>query len=349
MGAVVQPKSYAPTYKGSAGNSAFVRPELMERAGLTKPWAAVALGAGLYLFQLLAMYLDGYQSAFSDPEYWRRSLEVPLLITYILLMHRLADVRARRAIVAIRPVVVVNDATFRESMERLSATVVRYQPVGILLFLMLGAVLQELWVWDYGYNWNTLSNKINIVIEYTLIGSIIYLAVARNRLFTRVFRQPLMIDVFNMSPLKPIAEWGLSIALAIIGGTTISMLLIWEADDVFAPRQLIVYSLVLGSTILVYFGSLFSTHRVMVRAKEEELTMIRGELAGMYGRLRESRSVPDQQEANTLSPQVIAWLSYERRIMDAPEWPHTAGTLRGLFASVLLPILLTVVQLLLRR
>jgi hypothetical protein len=50
------------------------------------------------------------------------------------------------------------------------------------------------------------------------------------------------------------------------------------------------------------------------------------------------------QGIDEMANAITAWLGYERRIAGAQEWPYTANTLGGLFATVLLPIIVTVIQ-----
>ena len=51
-----------------------------------------------------------------------------------------------------------------------------------------------------------------------------------------------------------------------------------------------------------------------------------------------------EQEA---TGQVHAWLAYEKRIQEAPEWPYTTDIMRNLLVSTLLPMAVFMIRMLL--
>jgi hypothetical protein len=223
------------------------------------------------------------------------------------------------------------------------------------LFSCLSVLLLRTWDWGYGFRWSTLVSSVTAFVEYAFIGSAMYLVAARNRCFTLLFRQPLRIDIFDPAPVRPMGRWGLSVAAAIMGGVTISVLLVGDARDLVGIEHLPMYLVATATSILSFFGSLSSAHRALVAAKEGELRAIRGKLAAMYAELKrrpegggardpEPGAFSERGGGAEMANAITAWLGYERRIANAEEWPYTANTLRGLFASVLLPIMVTIIQ-----
>jgi hypothetical protein len=317
--------------------------DLLEHAGLTRPWVAVAVGATLYLLYLLSIYLDGFQQAFTQLDFWKSSIEPVAILTYVLLVHFMLDVYGRRAVHALRPVVDLDDRTFDELVARMSAAILRYQWVSMVAFAGLSVLLLGTWDWSYGFLWTTLVSTLISLVEYAFMGSALYLMVARNRFFTNLFRQPMNVDVFNPAPVTPMGRWGLSLSAALMGGVTISILLVGGTQDLLSLDHLPMYVVATAIAILSFFGGLSSTHRVLVHAKERELAAIRGKLAAMYKELWR-RSQTGMSPAIDEISSIAVWLDYERRIESAQDWPYTSSTLRGLFATVLLPILVTIVQ-----
>ena len=337
------------TPRAQSRSEVFLPPELLERAHLTNPWVAMILGPTMLGLQVLAVYLDGFGSVIGTLEFWQRNIEVPLLTTYMLIVYRFLDERGRRAVMSTRQIAAVDDETFNSLAGRLWARINRYQLLVMALSLVISAVLQEMWIWASPWLWNWLDGRINVLFEHMLLGSLIYLAIARNRLFARLYRFPIQIDLFDLGPVRPIAQWGLGIAAAVAGGVTVSVVLVSDPALLLDSTHLPLYTLALASAVILFFGSMSSAHRVLVQAKARELQIVHEGLAAAYKTFRESQSLAPAGVSGLEPESVQAWLAYERRIMDVPEWPYTANTLRGLYASVLLPILLTILQQLLIR
>ena len=319
--------------------------DLLERLGLTRPWVAVAFGCGLLLLYLLSVYVDGYQSVFGRLDFWKGSIEPIAIMTYAMLVHYFLDVYARRAVQSVRPVVELDDGSFDKLVESMSAVILRYQWVAMVLFAGLSVLLLEIWEdWSYGFLWSTLVMMIINFIEYALIGSVIYLVIARNAFFTKLFKQPMNIDIFNPAAVMPMGRWGLSVSAAIMGGVTISVLLVGSAQDILSLDHLPMYLVAMATAVLSFFGSLSSTHRSLLHAKQRELSAVRGNLSAMYKELKKCSETGRLQGMDEMANTITAWLGYERRIADAQEWPYTANILQGLFATVLLPIIVTIIQ-----
>jgi hypothetical protein len=295
---------------------------------------------------MLGVYLDGYHRVFDRFDFWKSSLEPPAVLAYVLLVHRLLDLYGRRAVQSLRPVVNLDDGLFTELVARMSATIVRYQWVAMVVSSALSVLLLSKWNdWAGGFQWSTLMATVTSLGEYALLGSSVYLVIARNRLFTQLFKQPLEIDVFDPAPLRPMARWGLSVAAAIMGGVTLSMLLVGGTQDLLGLDHLPAYLVATATAVMSFFGSLLGAHRVLAHAKEKELSAVRGKLSALYNRLwRHTGNGITHGIEERDAARITAWLGYERRIAQAQEWPYTVNTLGGLFASVLLPIIVTVIQ-----
>jgi hypothetical protein len=318
--------------------------DLLEHVGLTRPPVAIAVGLALLLLYMLSVYADGMQEWFGYLDFWKGSIEPPAILTYVLLVHYILDISGRKAVQSLRPVVALDDTTFDELVARMSEGILRYQWVPMVVFAGLSVPLLEMWDWPNGFLWSTAVSRAIPLLEYAVIGSAMYLVVARNRFFTELFKQPVSIDVFNPAPVRPMGRWGLSVSATIMGGVTISVLLVGDPQEILSLEHLPMYLVATAAAVLAFFGSMSSTHRVLVQAKERELNAIRSNLSTMYRELRKCSEAGKFGGTDEMANAITAYLEYERRIAEAQEWPYTVNTLRGLFATVLLPITVTVIQ-----
>jgi hypothetical protein len=72
-------------------------------------------------------------------------------------------------------------------------------------------------------------------------------------------------------------------------------------------------------------------HDLLAETKRRELEIVRRHLSEDYLRLKEHADV-------NLASWVSAWLAYEKRIQDVPEWAFNPVTIRSPSASILVPI-----------
>jgi hypothetical protein len=86
------------------------------------------------------------------------------------------------------------------------------------------------------------------------------------------------------------------------------------------------------------------THRVLRDAKLEEQRKLRRHLAAAYRRLERMTLEEKSENILNFATEVNLWKGYEQRLKSVPTWPFNAGILRTLFASILIPILVTLGQ-----
>ena len=323
--------------------------ELVARTRLS--WLQMTVVVGLVLFLLLggAAYLNGVlgraAGGLSPPysDLWDTVREVawqeadkPIVIVYVLLilpvMIRLRD----RAIEALRSLLIMGDESFDRIVAEASILDLRREwmalGIGAAVGLLLGAPWAVPRFWPIKlYLW------LSTALVYGLGGWLIYVSLTDGRLFNVLLSQPLALDVFDPTPLEPIARWGLGFSLMLIGGLTLSALLNPTAEEFLSIEGIITYGMGILVAVLVFFLTMRSTHHVMVEAKGEKLRLVRQNLSAMFQEAQE-------QEA---TGQVHAWLAYEKRIQEAPEWPYTTDIMRNLLVSTLLPMAVFIIRMLL--
>ena len=151
------------------------------------------------------------------------------------------------------------------------------------------------------------------------------------RLFTRLHHQRLELDLFHPAFVDAIARRSLAIAMAYVGAIALSVFF-------FPPQTFrnifylsIVYAVLILLSGFIFLFSMYETHCLLVETKRRELEIVRRHLSEDYRQLKESKDAD-------LAKWVGAWLAYEKRIQDAPEWAFNPGTIRSLIASMLVPI-----------
>lgn len=316
--------------------------ELVKRTWLS--WLQVTVAVGLVLILLLvgAAYLNGVLARpFASYPWWEAVWyegDGPAMIVYVLLAHYLVQRSRAVAIEAFRPLVAMDDDGFDRVVAEMSALARRREWLAVGIGAAVGLLLNPPWNMSDYYVWPMeLYLWLSTTLKFGLVGWIIYLLLADSRLFAELLSQPLDIDIFDPTPLEPIARWGLGFSLMLIGGLTLSALLNPTAEEFLSIEGIITYGMGILVAVLVFFLTMRSTHHVMVAAKEEKLRLVRQNLSAMFQEAQE-------QEA---TGQVHAWLAYEKRIQEAPEWPYTTDIMRNLLVSTLLPMAVFIIRMLL--
>ncbi|MFC1919344.1 hypothetical protein ACFLWX_00925 [Chloroflexota bacterium] len=149
-------------------------------------------------------------------------------------------------------------------------------------------------------------------------------------------RQHLNLDILDPGPLLPVARWSLGTTLIFAGGISLSMA--FEPASALQNRDnYVILGVLVLATVVIFFLSMWSTHRAMARIKAHELALTREHLADAIRKLRNWVAQGLIQETEGTSSAIAAWVAYERRIKEASEWPFNAAILRRLAASILVP------------
>ena len=174
-------------------------------------------------------------------------------------------------------------------------------------------------------------------ILFGLLGWLIYSSIKGSRGIARLGRQNLQLDIFNTKLLAPVARLSLGNSLAFVGGISIAML--FETQETLIEWQsVVVYSVLVLATILIFYISMWSIHNIMARVKKRELEVAQKYMAEMSRKLKEWATKGQLRGMEELSSAVAGWAAYERRVKEAQEWPFNAAIIRRLFASVLAPV-----------
>jgi len=314
--------------------------ELVERTGISSLQVAVTVGLVLILLAVGAAYLDGVLTEPFDSALWRNMMLWPAITVYNFLilpiLRRLRD----DAIKSFRPLVTTGDDDFHRLLAGASLFNRRREWLALGMCAVAGVVLSRPF-------WGYLPPGLRLYLMGTgalglgMTGWFIYSSLSGTGLFSQLQRYLLDINVFDLKPLEPVGRWSLGIALFFIGGTTLSLLLITQV--ILSLETVIIYVPLILVPVSVFFLNMWSTHRVMIEAKERELARVRASLDTAYEALNDRASKGEIDDTAALLSSFSAWVTVETRVEAVPEWPYTHSILRSLVASALAPIVVITV------
>jgi hypothetical protein len=314
----------------------------VERSRLSWSQASLIVGLLLLLPLLLAAFLDGIFNHPFDVKYWRITLLGPTIVLYIFATHPQIRRLRREAIEAFRPIVSMSSEEFDRFVDQYLPLKRWREWLVFLASALLGEIVLRPWsvedavplFWSKGY-------RILLTgVMCGLIGAVIYTSLACARFLARLHRRPLQLNVFDMTPLEPIARCSLFYALVLIGGVTVGLFFIPNQD----ARGMVINGTVILAAISIFFLSMRDTHSVMLKLKKRELTIARQHLAALHDKLREETENGHAEALTRMAPTTNAWLVYEKRIDQAPEWPFTNPMIGKLLVTTFIPITIFILQ-----
>jgi len=278
-----------------------------------------------------AAYLDGIVSRVLTTDFLRLLLLQPTVSWYILLLQYFLRPSRVAVIDAFRPMIRMDVMEYKRLLARLSPLTRRGELIALAIGLVVGVVVPFEWMIPEQYQWTNLYLTISTGLLFAMVVWGVYSSLAVTQLFTRLHHQKLEIDLFHPTFVDAIARRSLAITMAYAGALALSVFF-------FPPQTFrnifylsIFYAVLILLSGFVFIFSMSETHDLLVETKRRELAIVRRHLSEDYLRLKEHTDV-------NLANWVSAWLAYEKRIQDVPEWAFNPGTVRSLIASMFVPI-----------
>ena len=94
--------------------------------------------------------------------------------------------------------------------------------------------------------------------------------------------------------------------------------------------------------VIIFFLNMIPTHRVLSKAKAQELAAVREQLHKSCRILLECKE--KNQETNNIPGEINALAVYEKQLEDTRTWPYNTELLRALFYSIVTPLLFSLVR-----
>ena len=265
---------------------------------------------------------------------WRLAM-APALIAFILVIHPWLLARWRLAAEALRPLSRQPDIVDR--------IVMGFGP-GAWIALIVAAAL-AIWIsqtmavvgWLYVYTVAT-----NIAL-FGLMALAIHDGLRRTRHLKRVVAAGLALDLFDRQLLTPVARFGQGISLAFVGGICLS-LIFQSAINLYSMQSLVIYAILVGVALTLFFSSIWSIHVALGVAQDRELALVRGH----WSRSREAwlehiarvDGAGDPEVAAKLYDRLVIFGTYERQVLEASTWPFDPKIVKQIAASLVAPVVI---------
>lgn len=287
--------------------------------------------------------LEGLWHEFLFEGLWRNMLFGPAILLYIVALQHPINQSLQQAIDALRGIIEVEDEEFTRLVQQATAIDGRLQAAGFALGATFGYLVADPWGPVGEYPVLDIYLAIANALMFGALSWIIVTSLATTRLQAKLHQLPMRIDLFNLKPFEPIARHSLFIALAFIGGCVLSALfLVNPASRSLDVASAVIYILLIGVAILVFFLSMRHTHRRLAERKRAELDRVRNRITQIFREVDSPALVPGN--FHEISSELDLWLRYELRIRDSRTWPYNTAMLRTLFLSVLLPAVVSLAQ-----
>ncbi len=309
--------------------------ELVKRSRFPWPWALAAVAGAFVLVLALAAVADGDSVDLASWLFWRDFLDGPVLIIYVLAIYPVMWRRWWKTVRSLQSLLLPDDEGSREAASGVPRPNRTHECVAVILGALLWSALWRPWERDWvpGDLWVNAYDVATQTILFGLLGWMVYSVLAGSRHIGRLSRLPLNVGVFDTEQLVPIGRSSLGYSLAFLGGISVS-LVFQTQEDLRKWGNLIVWAAVICFAVLLFFLSMWSAHGAMVRIKRRELQMVQQRLRAISARLNQPESDGGLDGMSDFSSTMTAWVTYERRIREAPEWPFNSRIIRELVASV---------------
>jgi hypothetical protein len=211
----------------------------------------------------------------------------PAIIVYILAMFRPASEYQTRALKALRRAVALENDDFMQLVKSASDIDDRGELLAFAAGGAFGFLTNPPWNVTGDCLWLRFFIPFSATLMFGLLAWLSFVSVAGTKLFSELHRQPLKIDIFDLSPFEPIGRYALFTSLAFVGGSVISMIIVNPMDEgLYSVTNFVLHGILAVVTFLVFFLSMRPTHSVLARAKTQELRLVERKIAETFRELK---------------------------------------------------------------
>ena len=307
-------------------------------------WLQIGLAAAILASLALAVItLDGLWPDLWSEGYWSILFTAPTIIVYIMIISHIMVPYQNKAVASLRQLSSLDDAEYNQLVQQTQDTARKWTRPALALGFAFGFLATAPWATEDGFSWTMWYLALMNGLMFGLLTLIIQHSFAESRLTNRLQQGPLNFDIFYTAPFTSIGLHSLIVALAFVGGSTIVVFFSAVGRRPLNPVDFVLHGILILLTLLIFFLPMRQTHRVLRQAKLAEQDNLNRHLAAAYRRL-EQMSLEQKQDILPFAAEVDLWNQYEARLKDVSTWPYNAGMLRTLFASILLPVFVTLGQ-----
>ena len=317
----------------------------VKRSRLSRLWFITIIFAVLLLFLILAAILDGVPTHLTRWNFWRLNVNGILTISYILTIYPFMMRSRERAVWTFKPLLSLNEDSFNRLALDITKPSRRWEWLAVFVGIAFTIGIGQPWNldWTSGHFWQSIYMIIINTALWGLLGWLIFDTFVGIVRISRLSRHDLRLEILDIEMLSPIARWSLVISLVFMGG--ISLNLIFESwQNLKEWNSITTYMTMVCITVLIFFLSMWSAHRAMADAKQRKLTLARKHLVVISRELEERTKQGQLGEIGDISNSVNSWVSYRRLVQEAPTWPFSAGIIRRLLASMIVPAIVYLIK-----
>jgi hypothetical protein len=310
------------------------------------------LGSVLFLLISVIKWSDGtYAWGELSPFYAAQAFIIP----YMLAVVHLLDDRAAQALETFRPGLAASEQQYQALRHRLTTL-----PAGPALgATALGVVYWLLpfnnWTPDETRLFKLGSSPLAAALEQILsigawgvVGLFVYHSAHQLGVVNRIYTKYTRIDLFKLGPLYAFSTVSAITALAIIGGHFFYMLPALVVTPLSSSS--IVNSVLFGVVgAAAFFGPLLGAHQQLVKEKQKWLDDNAGLLRATILEVHQRAQATERQAMDQLKLTLDNLVIEQEQLRKLPTWPWRSETLQAVGTALLLPLLLSLLEELLRH
>jgi len=296
----------------------------------------IPLSLSLILLPMAVAFIDGQLILFFTSSLWRALLLQPAIVIYILLLVPVMQRTRERVIVGLRPIVRLTDEAFKQLVVEKSRIDPRSELMAVSIGALVGWFMKQGIHIDLDVPWIQAYLTIATPLMYAALAWVIYGAFAGTGLYRALLRQPLEIDIFDISPFEPIGRESVMISVAFIIGATLAMVFSITNELVLEFESVLVYIFFASVAVLVFFLNLRDTHRVLADAKQRELDLAEARISRAYQALKSEAQGGEAIQA--IAAEMDVWIACRDRLRKTRTWPYNTEIIRNLLISTLMPM-----------
>jgi hypothetical protein len=179
--------------------------------------------------------------------------------------------------------------------------------------------------WSPEVAWHRILGPATAVWAWWLGYAIVTVSVRMSRIAKKLNQ----LDLFDLSPLAPFTQQGLTNALLLVGSLSIWSLMMFETG--FGQMTWIIVLATLVMAVLALLSPVHGVHKRIRQSKEDKLRWANGEIS-------KQRSSFQNSDTSRWSGKMADLVAYRGLVESVPEWPFTISTYTRLILYTLLPL-----------
>jgi hypothetical protein len=233
----------APADRGRAEHHPVALPQpsrlLSKRRPVTDlPISLSLFAAAVVILAAAAAYADGVFDRAFDAHFWRLLLLQPALSVWWVGTLVVVGAMRDRALASLRAIVLLPGGRLAALCAEQRAVGRRFAWACVAAGVLAGNALLQPWNASTDLPRVYALRLLMTAIVWALIGGFVGETLSAARLLARLQREQLRLDLFDLSPLLPVARWALSIVLGFAGGATVVAAVILDEEVLRAYLEL---------------------------------------------------------------------------------------------------------------